>query len=44
MSTNASKQVMDDYIDTVFKKIKARVQKAKLNLDDYQDVVAETIF
>lgn len=44
MSTNVSKQTMDDYIDTIFKKIKARVQKAKLNLDDYQDLVAETVF
>lgn len=44
MSTNVSKQTMDDYIDTVFKEIKAKVQKAKLNLDDYQDLVAETVF
>lgn len=44
MSTNVSKQTMDDYIDTIFKKIKAKVQKAKLNLDDYQDLVAETVF
>ena len=44
MSTNVSKQTMDDYIDTIFKKIKARVQKAKLNLNDYQDVVVETVF
>lgn len=44
MSTNVSKQTMDEYIDTIFKKIKARVQKAKLNLDDYQDLVAETVF
>lgn len=44
MSTNVSKQTMDDYIDTVFKEIKAKVQKAKLNLDDYQDVVVETVF
>lgn len=41
---NVSKQTMDDYIDTIFKKIKARVQKAKLNLNDYQDVVVETVF
>lgn len=41
---NVSKQTMDEYIDTVFKEIKAKVQKAKLNLDDYQDLVAETIF
>lgn len=41
---NVSKQTMDDYIDTVFKEIKAKVQKAKLNLDDYQDLVAETVF
>lgn len=41
---NVSKQTMDDYIDTVFKEIKAKVQKAKLNLNDYQDVVAETVF
>lgn len=44
MSTNVSKQTMDEYIDTVFKRIKAKVQKAKLNLDDYQDLVAETVF
>lgn len=44
MSTNVSKQTMDDYIDTVFKEIKAKVQKAKLNLSDYQDLVAETVF
>ena len=44
MSTNVSKQTMDDYIDTVFKEIKAKVQKAKLNLNDYQDVVVETVF
>lgn len=44
MSTNVSKQTMDEYIDTIFKKIKARVQKAKLNLNDYQDVVVETVF
>ena len=44
MSTNVSKQTMDEYIDTVFKEIKAKVQKAKLNLDDYQDLVAETVF
>ena len=44
MSTNVSKQTMDDYIDTIFKKIKARVQNAKLNLNDYQDVVVETVF
>lgn len=41
---NVSKQTMDDYIDTIFKKIKAKVQKAKLNLDDYQDLIAETVF
>lgn len=41
---NVSKQTMDEYIDTVFKEIKAKVQKAKLNLNDYQDVVAETVF
>ena len=41
---NVSKQTMDDYIDTVFKEIKAKVQKAKFNLDDYQDLVAETVF
>lgn len=44
MSTNVSKQTMDDYIDTVFKEIKAKVQKAKLNLNDYQDVIVETVF
>lgn len=44
MSANVSKQAMDDYVDTVFKEIKAKVQKAKLNLDDYQDLVAETVF
>ena len=44
MSTKASNLVLDDYIDTIFKKIKAKVQKAKLNLDDYQDLVAETVF
>ena len=44
MSTNVSKQTIDDYIDTVFKEIKAKVQKAKFNLDDYQDLVAETVF
>ena len=31
MSTNVSKQTIDDYIDTVFKEIKAKFQKAKLN-------------
>lgn len=41
---NVSKQTMDDYIDTVFKEIKAKVQKAKFNLDDYRDLVAETVF
>lgn len=41
---NVSKQTMDEYIDTVFKEIKAKVQKAKLNLNDYQDLVVETIF
>lgn len=41
---NVSKQTMDEYIDTVFKEIKAKVQKAKLNLNDYQDVVVETVF
>lgn len=41
---NVSKQTMDEYIDTVFKEIKAKVQKAKLNLDDYQDVAVETVF
>lgn len=41
---NVSKQTMDEYIDTVFKEIKAKVQKAKLNLNDYSDVVAETVF
>lgn len=40
MNTNVSKQTMDEYIDTVFKEIKAKVQKAKSNLDDYQDLVA----
>lgn len=35
---------MDEYIDTVFKEIKAKVQKAKLKLDDYSDVVAEAVF
>lgn len=44
MSTNVSKQTIDEYIDTVFKEIKAKVQKAKLNLDDYQDLVAEMVF
>lgn len=44
MSTNVSKQTMDEYIDTVFKEIKAKFQKAKFNLDDYQDLVAETVF
>lgn len=44
MSTNVSKQTMDEYVDTVFKEIKTRLQKAKLNLDDYQDLVAETVF
>ena len=44
MSTNVSKQTMDDYIDTVFKEIKDKFQKVKLNLDDYQDVVVETVF
>lgn len=44
MSTNVSKQTVDEYIDTVFKEIKAKVQKAKLNLSDYQDLVAETVF
>ena len=44
MSTNVSKQTMDEYIDTVFKEIKAKVQKAKLNLNDYSDVVAEAVF
>ena len=44
MSTNISKQAMDEYIDTVFKEIKAKFQKAKFNLDDYQDLVAETVF
>ena len=41
---NVSKQTMDDYIDTVFKEIKAKVQKVKLNLNDYSDVVAEAVF
>lgn len=41
---NVSKQTMDEYIDTVFKEIKAKVQKAKLNLNDYSDVVAEAVF
>ena len=41
---NVSKQTMDDYIDTIFKEIKAKVQKAKLNLNDYQDLVVETVF
>lgn len=41
---NVSKQTMDEYIDTVFKEIKAKFQKAKFNLDDYQDLVAETVF
>ena len=41
---NVSKQTMDEYIDTIFKKIKAKVQKAKLNLNDYSDVVAEAVF
>lgn len=41
---NVSKQTMDEYIDTVFKEIKAKVQKAKLKLDDYSDVVAEAVF
>ena len=44
MSTNVSKQTMDEYIDTVFKEIKAKFQKAKFNLDNYQDLVAETVF
>ena len=44
MSTNDSKPVLDEYIDTVFKEIKAKVQKVKLNLDDYQDLVAEIVF
>ena len=44
MSTNVSKQTMDEYIDTVFKEIKAKFQKTKLNLNDYQDLVAETVF
>ena len=41
---NVSKQTMDEYIDTVFKEIKAKVQKAKLNLNNYSDVVAEAVF
>ena len=41
---NVSKQAMDEYIDSVFKEIKAKVQKAKLKLDDYSDVVAEAVF
>lgn len=41
---NVSKQITDDYIDTVFKEIKAKVQKVKLNLNDYSDVVAEAVF
>ena len=44
MSTKASNPVLDDYIDTVFKEIKAKFQKAKLNLDDYRDLVVETVF
>lgn len=44
MSINDSKPVLDEYIDTVFKEIKAKFQKVKLNLDDYQDLVAETVF
>ena len=41
---NVSKQTMDNYVDTVFKEIKAKLQKAKLNLNDYQDMVAEIVF
>lgn len=41
---NVSKQTMDEYIDTVFKAIKDKFQKVKLNLDDYQDLVVETVF
>lgn len=44
MSTNDSKPVLDEYIDTVFKEIKAKFQKVKLNLDDYPDLVAEIVF
>ena len=41
---NVSKQTMDNYVDTVFKEITAKLQKAKLNLNDYQDMVAEIVF
>lgn len=44
MSTNDSKPVLDEYIDTVFKEIKAKYQKAKFNFDDYQDLVTEIVF
>lgn len=41
---NVSKQAMDEYVDTVFKEIKTKLQKAKLNLNDFSDMVAETVF